>query len=75
MDAALQAARQLLQELGLPAWAVSIWPSRDCDQRIVLRVMVDPTYRVQLPTVPDTFNGFPVIPEWKTPNRAVSSLR
>jgi hypothetical protein len=75
MDAAQIAARLLLQKLALPAWAVSIWPWREDDNRIVLRVMIDPSYRARLPAIPDSFNGFPVIAEWKTPNQALNSPR
>ena len=68
MDAR-DAARELLRQLGAPAWAVSVAATLE-EGRWSLIVRVDPGYGASL-NVPVTFQGFPVSTQWRRPNIAL----
>jgi hypothetical protein len=67
MDAR-DAARALIAYLAAPAWAVSVAATLD-EGRWLLVVRVDPNYRAPL-IVPEIFEGYPVLRQWRRPNFA-----
>ena len=67
MDAE-NAARDLLKQLGAPAWAISVATIFE-EGRWSLVVRVDPSYHTPI-AVPDMFHGYPVTTQWRRPNFA-----
>lgn len=64
------AARELLQKISAPSWAVSVavWTE---DGQTTLVVNIDPGFRIPL-DIPPTFQGFPVTVRTRTLSAATS---
>ena len=72
MDAR-DAARELLRQLGAPTWAVSVAATLE-EGRWSLVVRVDPGYGGSL-AIPETFQGYTVSRQWRTPNIAFENKK
>lgn len=67
------AARELLGEIQAPRGAVNTMVGRS-PSGLVIRVLVDPSFRRFLPDMPLCFHGHPVVVEVRQPSTASWSL-
>ncbi len=60
-------ARELLQSMAVPDWAVTVWPLRKKSKRIHLIIRIHPQYPFDRQSLPKSFKGYQVSVEEDLP--------